>query len=62
MALRTLSCPECRQPSLICHVVREGDSVDVTLVEQTCTCDPFDAWDDVWEEAREMVCDCEKRP
>ena len=51
----TLHCPVCHAPSLACAVEGQAWCLAVRLVEQTCTCDPFEAWEDVWEEAREIV-------
>jgi len=51
-----LACPECHQPGMLgCAVAGTRESLEVTLVEQVCVCDPYDAWDDVWEAARECV-------
>jgi hypothetical protein len=51
-----LQCPECGdREALECQVSGRGRDLDVTLLSQTCECDPFGAWEDVWEEARERV-------
>ena len=55
MSLITLHCPECHQQSLHCSVAGPRGALTVTLVTQICECDPYGAWEDVWEEARELV-------
>ena len=51
----TLHCPECQQESLQCHVAGIQRCLTVHLLSQACDCDPYHAWEDVWEEARELV-------
>lgn len=53
--LITLHCPECREASLDCRVEVSQHALEVFLVSQSCECDPFGAWEDVWEQAREIV-------
>lgn len=55
MAGLRLHCPECQQPSLDCHIEGQGAQLTVSLLSQECECDPYGAWEDVWEEARERV-------
>jgi hypothetical protein len=50
-----LHCPECQQLSLECSASGAGRCLTVTLRAQACLCDPFGAWEDVWEEAREVL-------
>lgn len=51
-----LTCPECREPQMLeCRVAGSRDHCTVTLISQGCACDPFHAWEDVWEQAREVV-------
>lgn len=54
--LLLLQCPECHDPmSLHCQVSGSWDCCLVQLMSQDCLCDPGHAWEDVWEQAREMV-------
>ena len=53
--LLTLHCPECHDLTLECRVEGTGMTLLVFLESQSCLCDPFHAWEDVWEEAREIV-------
>lgn len=51
-----LQCPECHaQDMLGCAVAGTWNDFKVTLVEQVCECDPYGAWEDVWEAARDRV-------
>jgi hypothetical protein len=51
-----LPCPACHDPvALQCCVEGSPGYFAVSLVAQACDCDPYDAWDDVWEAAREVV-------
>jgi hypothetical protein len=58
--LLPLHCPECGALSLHARVVGQAWCLAVELVSQSCECDPFHAWEDVWEEAREMVLEQER--
>jgi hypothetical protein len=52
----TFQCPECGDPdALECRIKGTPTEFSVSLVAQTCLCDPFHAWEDVWEQARERV-------
>lgn len=54
-ALR-LTCPECHMPSMLeCQAGGSYHQFTLTLITQVCTCDPFHAWEDVWEQAREVI-------
>ena len=51
-----LRCPECGcAKALACQASGTRDQFTLTLLSQTCECDPFGAWEDVWEEARERI-------
>jgi hypothetical protein len=51
-----LRCPECHcATALTCQASGTRNQFTVTLISQTCECDPFGAWEDVWEQARELV-------
>ena len=51
-----LQCPECRDmTALECQITCVGEGIWVSLLSQTCECDPYHAWEDVWEEARDRV-------
>lgn len=51
-----LRCPECHDGhALACKITRSGEGVWVTLIHQYCECDPYADWDDVWEQARDLV-------
>lgn len=50
-----LHCPICGALSLTCRIVGQAWCLAVELVSQTCACDVWDAWEDVWEEARDLV-------
>lgn len=51
----TLTCPACGDASLSCRVTGTRRFTDITLLAQTCDCDPYGGWEDVWEEAREII-------
>jgi hypothetical protein len=50
-----LQCPECARDTLECQVSGRGRDLTVTLLAQSCVCDPFHDWEEVWEQARERV-------
>ena len=54
-----LQCPECHKQTLACAIQHSAGVVDVRILHQTCDCDAYANWDDVWEQAREVVMDGE---
>lgn len=53
-----LPCPECYESQMLgCEVAGTREQFEVTLVEQVCLCDPYGAWEDVCEAARDRVCE-----
>ena len=51
-----LSCPACGAPkALACVAYVTAALLTVSLEAQSCACDPFHQWDEVWEQARERV-------
>ena len=51
-----LACPHCRLPFAV-GCVLEGtiDSSQLRIITQACCCDPYDALEDLWEQARMEV-------
>ncbi len=51
--LYSLCCPVCHARTLTCCVFgyRDAQPLTVELVAQDCGCDPWDAWEEVWEQA-----------
>lgn len=60
--LMDLQCPECgRHGALGCWVtISQDGAVEVELLTQRCLCDPSGAWEDVWEQARDLIREDEK--
>ena len=51
-----LQCPLCgTDEALVCKVVATGEGWWVTRARQTCACDVYDAWDEVWWQARHSI-------
>jgi hypothetical protein len=58
MAILCLPCPECHRAYAIeCEAWGTYDHFEVVLLSQACTCDVAGSWEDVWEQARDVVCE-----
>jgi hypothetical protein len=56
MSALSLRCPECQAPqALACQAGGTYDHFTLTLISQTCECDPFGAWEELWEQARDII-------